>query len=118
MIVKILIAIMAVLHLYITWFEMFAWETKWKKIFSSFPDTLFAQTKSMAANQWLYNWFLAAGLIWSLCISDVLWANNIATFFLLCIAIAWIYGYFTVDKKIIFIQTIPAILTIVLLYIL
>ena len=61
----ILIAIIALLHIYILWFEMFAWTSRGPKIFGTFPKDLFEPTKSMAANQGLYNGFLAAGLIWS-----------------------------------------------------
>ena len=69
----------------------------------------------MAANQGLYNGFLAAGLIWSLCIDNLEWQTNVALFFLSCVAIAGVYGTFTVSKKILFVQTIPAIITILLI---
>ena len=65
---KILIAIIAALHLYIAWFEIFAWTTRGPAIFSSLPADLFSPTTAMAANQGLYNAFLAVGLIWSLLI--------------------------------------------------
>ena len=55
----------------IVWFEMFAWETRGKKVFKSFPEELFGQTKALAANQGLYNGFLAAGLIWTFFIQNV-----------------------------------------------
>ncbi len=113
--IKILIALIAALHLYILYFEMFAWETKGRKVFRSFPKELFGQTKVMAANQGLYNGFLAAGLIWTYFITNKEWSTNIALFFLGCIAVAGIYGAMTADKKIIFVQTIPAVLTIVLI---
>jgi putative membrane protein len=67
---------------------MFAWTTKGPKIFRGFPKKLFPATKSMAANQGLYNGFLAAGLIWTFFISNVTWQNNIAIFFLGCVTIA------------------------------
>ena len=114
-IIKIGISIMAVLHGYILWFEMFAWETKWKEIFTVLPEELFSQTVEMAANQWLYNWFLAAGLIWSLVIKDTRWSNNIALFFLACILIAWIYGAYTIDSKILFIQSIPSFIILIMI---
>ena len=113
--IKILIGLIAFFHLYILWFEMFAWETRGRKVFKSFPDELFAQTKVMAANQGLYNGFLAAGLIWTYFIQDVQWSMNVAIFFLACVAIAGIYGAFTADKKILFVQTIPAAITICLI---
>ena len=111
---KILTAIVALMHIYFLWLEMFAWTTKAKKVFRNFPSDLFEPTKSMAANQGLYNGFLAAGLIWSFFISDSLWAANVALFFLSCVAVAGIYGGYSVSKKIFFIQGIPAIIAIVL----
>lgn len=74
---NILIALVALLHLYFLWFEMFAWTTEGRKIFNNFPAELFEPTKSMAANQGLYNGFLAAGLIWTFFIQNTLWRENI-----------------------------------------
>lgn len=113
--ISILLSLIALIHLYILWFEMFAWETKGRKVFKSFPKELFAPTKSMAANQGLYNGFLAAGLIWSLLITDDIWQSYVALFFLACVAIAGIYGALTVERKILFVQTIPAAITIILI---
>lgn len=110
MIANILIGLVAAIHLYILWFEMFAWESRGPKAFSSFPRDLFAPTKSMAANQGLYNGFLAAGLLWTFFIGDPLWRDNIALFFLGCVAVAGVYGALTADKKIIFVQTVPGVL--------
>ncbi|MEL7161464.1 MAG: DUF1304 domain-containing protein, partial [Bacteroidota bacterium] len=62
----LIIGLIALVHLYILWFEMFAWESRGPKVFRAFPRDIFAPTKAMAANQGLYNGFLAAGLIWSL----------------------------------------------------
>ncbi|MEQ3662375.1 MAG: DUF1304 domain-containing protein [Flavobacterium sp.] len=106
---QVIIVIVALLHLYFLWLEMFVWTTKAYKVFRNFPKDLFEKTKTMAANQGLYNGFLAAGLIWSLFITDVVWSNNIALFFLTCVAIAGIYGAYSVSKKIFFVQGIPAI---------
>lgn len=115
LIIKILIGIVALEHLYIMYFEMFAWETIGKKTFRNFPKELFKPTKPLAANQGLYNGFLAAGLIWSLFICDKVWSNNIALFFLGCVATAGIYGAITASKKIFFFQALPALITIALL---
>jgi putative membrane protein len=112
---NILIGLVAFLHLYFLYFEMFAWTTLGKKIFRNFPSDLFEPTKSMAANQGLYNGFLAAGLIWTYFITDVNWSDHIALFFLACVAIAGIYGALTVTKKIFFIQAMPALITILLI---
>lgn len=111
---KILIAIVAVEHLYILWMEMFAWETKGKEVFkTALPAEMFKPTKGLAANQGLYNGFLAAGLLWSFFIADPKWQNNVALFFLSCVAIAGIYGAVSATKKIFFVQALPAILGIV-----
>ncbi|MRI01374.1 DUF1304 family protein [Kriegella sp. EG-1] len=114
-IINILIALVAFLHLYFLYFEMFAWTTKGPKIFKNFPKDLFEPTKSMAANQGLYNGFLAAGLIWTFFISDLNWKDNVALFFLGCVVIAGIYGAATVSKKIFVIQGLPALITILLI---
>ncbi|CAD7800347.1 hypothetical protein CHRY9390_00617 [Chryseobacterium aquaeductus] len=111
---KTLIAIVALEHLYILWMEMFAWETKGKKVFkTALPPEMFKPTKGLAANQGLYNGFLAAGLIWTFFIEDEKWQTNIALFFLSCITIAGIYGAVSATKKIFFVQALPAILGIV-----
>lgn len=111
-----LVAVIALLHVYIAWFEMFAWESRGPKIFSSFPADLFAQTTAMAANQGLYNLFLAIGLIWSLVISDTKWRANVATVFLLFVAVAGVFGAATVSAKILVVQTVPAVAALVLIY--
>ena len=111
---KILIALVAIEHLYILWMEMFAWETKGKEVFkAALPAEMFKPTKGLAANQGLYNGFLAAGLIWSLLIEDPKWQTNVSLFFLSCVAIAGIYGAISATKKIFFVQALPAILAII-----
>lgn len=110
---KILIAFVALEHLYIMYFEMFAWETIGKRTFKSIPENLFKPTKSLAANQGLYNGFLAAGLIWSLLIYNKGWSVNISIFFLVCVIIAGIYGAITASKRIFFVQALPAILALI-----
>nr|WP_297913035.1 DUF1304 domain-containing protein [uncultured Allomuricauda sp.] len=112
---KIFIGLVAVLHLYFLWLEMFVWTTVGKKVFRSFPKDLFEPTKTLAANQGLYNGFLAAGLIWSLFIENRIWQFNIALFFLACVLIAGIYGGLSVSKRIFIVQGTPALLGIVFL---
>lgn len=110
----ILTLVVAIEHLVILYIEMFAWETIGKKVFnSSLKPDLFSPTKTLAANQGLYNGFLSAGLIWSLAISDANWSINIRLFFLTCIAIAGTYGALTASKKIFIIQALPAIVAII-----
>lgn len=113
---QIIIGFVAFIHLYILWLEMFVWTTIGRKVFKNIPADMFKKTKVMAANQGLYNGFLAAGLLWSLFIEDEMWATNIALFFLNCVLIAGIYGAFSVSKRIFFIQGIPAILGILSLF--
>ena len=106
----ILIGLVALIHLYILWFEMFAWESRGPKVFRGFQRELFTPTKAMAANQGLYNGgFLAAGLIWTFFISNLEWKMNVSIFFLACVAVAGIYGAYSADK-ILYVQTVPAVL--------
>lgn len=113
---KILIAIVAIEHLYILYMEMFAWETLGKKTFKgSLADEMFKPTKKLAANQGLYNGFLSAGLIWSFFICDQIWARNVAVFFLGCVIVAGIYGALSASKKIFFVQALPAIIALIFL---
>ncbi len=114
-IINLLIGIIALLHLYFLYFEMFAWETIGKKTFRSLEPELFPKTKALAANQGLYNGFLAAGLIWTFFISNAEWKANVSLFFLGCVAVAGIYGALTASKKIFFIQALPALIAILLI---
>lgn len=113
-IANVLIGLVAFIHIYILWFEMFAWNTRGRKIFKKFPVELFDQTKALAANQGLYNGFLAAGLIWTYFISDPAWKINVSIFFLLCVSIAGIYGAVTADKKIFVVQALPALIALII----
>ena len=111
---KIITALVAFIHVYILWIEMFAWTTTGRKVFKNFPKDLFIPTKQMAANQGLYNGFLAAGLIWSLLISDGNLSCNVALFFLGCVTVAGMYGAVSVSKKIFIVQSVPALAGIIL----
>ena len=113
--IKIIVGLVAFIHVYIMAFEMFLWESKGPKIFKSFDKALFPKTKAMALNQGLYNGFLAAGLIWSFFISDIAWQANVALFFLACVFVAGIIGTFTVERKIFFIQSVPSLAGIILI---
>ncbi|KQX35810.1 hypothetical protein ASD04_13650 [Devosia sp. Root436] len=106
----VLVALVALLHLYILVLEMFLWTgPRGQKAFGLTPEFA-AQTKALAANQGLYNGFLAAGLIWSLVHPQPEFAWQIAMFFLACVAVAGIYGAATASRKILFIQTVPAVI--------
>ncbi|WP_293788488.1 DUF1304 domain-containing protein [uncultured Pedobacter sp.] len=113
---QILIGLVAFIHVYILWLEMFAWTTKAPQVFKTIPKDLFVPTKTLAANQGLYNGFLAAGLIWSLCINDHEWKMYVAIFFLCCVIIAGIYGAAMASKKILYVQSIPALVALILLH--
>jgi putative membrane protein len=111
-----LIGFVALEHLLFLYIEMFAWETRGRKVFKgALPQELFTPTKVLAANQGLYNGFLAAGLIWSLFITDPKWSAHVATFFLGCVIVAGIYGAVSASKKIFFVQAVPALLALLLL---
>ncbi len=109
---QIIVGCIAFIHLYILWLEMFAWTTRARKVFKTIPPEQFEKTKVMAANQGLYNGFLAAGLIWSLLISDAMWSKNVALFFAGSVLVAGIYGAITVSKRIFYVQSVPAIVAI------
>jgi len=115
---QLVIGLVALIHLYIVWLEMFAWTTKAPKVFRNFPKELFPPTKSLAANQGLYNGFLAAGLIWSLFICDPVWKLNVALFFLGCVFVAGVYGAATASKKILMVQSLPAAIGLILVLLL
>ncbi len=107
----ILTAIVALEHLYILYIEMFAWETRGAKVFEgALPKELFAQTKGLAANQGLYNGFLAAGLIWSFLIANAEWSYNVRLFFLGTVITAASYGAYRSSLSILWKQGLPAIL--------
>jgi len=110
----VLVALMALLHVYILVLEMFLWTTKrGRKAFGTTVE--FAEaSKVLAANQGLYNGFLAAGLGWAL-LSDGWEGYKIAMFFLGCILVAGIYGGLTANRRILFIQAIPALVTMIVL---
>ena len=107
----ILILFVAVLHLGFLTLEMFLWTKPFgRRTFSLTPE--FAQaSRVLAANQGLYNGFLAAGLIWSL----FLGANGygVKIFFLLCVIVAGIFGAFTVSRRILWIQALPGVIALV-----
>ena len=108
--ISILIGLIALAHFYILWFEMFAWTTRGPKVFRQFPADSFEKSKVLAANQGLYNGFLAAGLTWTFFIEDPQWQTNVALFFLGCVAVAGIYGSLTAAKKIFYLQASPAMI--------
>jgi putative membrane protein len=109
---NILIGLVAVLHLGFLALEMFFWDHPFgRKSFRMSADYSKASA-SLAANQGLYNGFLAAGLIWGLVTGDV----PVKFFFLICVLIAGIFGGFTAKRTILYIQALPALLALIALY--
>jgi putative membrane protein len=102
-----LTVLIGLLHVYILVMEMLLWETpRVRRVFGTTADFA-ASTKSMAANQGLYNGFLAAGLFWGLWQGET--GRDVVAFFLVCVVIAGVYGAATVSKRIFFVQALPAI---------
>ncbi|WP_218034888.1 DUF1304 domain-containing protein [Paenibacillus amylolyticus] len=114
MISIIFVALVAIEHFYIMVMEMFMWtRPRTMKTFNLTPE--FAKsTKSLAANQGLYNGFLAAGLIWGLVYPDAAVGQHIQIFFLACVIIAALYGGATSSRSIIIKQGLPAIIALLL----
>jgi len=106
----ILIGAVAALHVWILVLEMFLWTSpQGRRAFGTTPEFA-AATRVLAANQGLYNGFLAAGLIWALLLGLGAEGRAIALFFLACVAIAGLYGAATASRRILVIQTVPAVL--------
>ncbi|WP_291689122.1 DUF1304 domain-containing protein [Bradyrhizobium sp.] len=111
-----LVALVAALHLYFLVLEMFLW-TKPLGL-KTFRNSIEKATASavLAANQGLYNGFLAAGLAWGLVQGVPAFAFRIKTFFLLCVIVAGIYGAVTVSRRILYVQAAPAAVALILLW--
>jgi len=106
----VLIVLVAALHVYFLVLEMFLWRTPFGR--RTFRTTVEVAESSavLAANQGLYNGFLAAGLLWALVWYGVTGGRAILTFFLGCIVVAGVFGAVTVSKRILIVQTAPAVL--------
>jgi putative membrane protein len=106
----ILVGIVALEHIYILYLEMFAWTTpRVQRIFGTTP-TFASDSKALAANQGLYNGFLAAGLIWGIVYPQPDVGIQIKLFFLVCVLIAALYGGLTAKRSILFVQGGPALI--------
>jgi putative membrane protein len=112
---NLLTALVAALHIYFLVLEMFLWQKpQGLKTFKNTPEKA-EITAVLAANQGLYNGFLAAGLIWGLLHSAPAFAFQIKAFFLLCVIVAGAYGAATVSKRILYVQAAPAALALIVL---
>jgi putative membrane protein len=111
---NVLIALVALLHLYFLVLEMFLWDKPaGLRAFGHTPEAA-AASKVLAANQGLYNGFLAAGLIWGLSLGAA--GTSIKVFFLLCVLVAGLYGAATASRKFLFVQALPALIALVFVW--
>ena len=107
---KILVILVALEHLYFLYLEMFQWTAPaTMKAFGTSPEQA-ATSKTLAANQGLYNGFLAAGLIWGAIYPDAVIGHQIQIFFLACVLVAAAYGGLTVKRSIVMVQGLPALI--------
>lgn len=102
----VLIGLVAALHLYFLVLEMFLWTTPTGRRAFGLDAELAESTKTLAANQGLYNGFLVAGLGWGLVSGE----QDLRLFFLGCVVVAGVYGAATVSPKILYVQALPAVL--------
>jgi putative membrane protein len=110
---NIVVALVALIHVYILVLEMFLWDKP--AGLRAFGQSLQAATASkvLAANQGLYNGFLAAGLVWGLTLGAA--GTGVKVFFLACVLVAGLYGAATASRKILYVQALPAAIGLVLL---
>jgi putative membrane protein len=108
----VLTGLVAALHVYFLVLEMFLWATPFGAKTFKRPLEEMQQTKVLAANQGLYNGFLAAGLVWGL----VAGRADVKVFFLACVLVAGLYGAATASKKILYVQALPALVGLVLVF--
>jgi putative membrane protein len=111
LVAEILVLLVALLHVYILVLEMFLWDTPYgRRVFRLTPESA-AATKVLAANQGLYNGFLAAGLFWGLWLGS----QPVQVFFLLCVFAAGVFGGLTASRRILLVQALPPMVALVLL---
>ncbi|TFV77328.1 DUF1304 domain-containing protein [Bradyrhizobium frederickii] len=109
-------ALVAALHVFFLILEMFLWnKPQGLKVFRNTPEKA-EITKVLAANQGLYNGFLAAGLVWGLVHGNPAFAFQIKAFFLLCVIVAGAYGAATVSSRILMVQALPAVIALAALF--
>src|SRR3954454_564671 len=111
-----LVALVALLHVWFLVLEMFLWDKPLGLKTFRHSAAEAASSAVLAANQGLYNGFLAAGLAWGLLQSAPAFALEVKTFFLLCVMVAGIYGAATVSRRILYVQAAPAALALILLW--
>ncbi len=108
MLAAVLVALVALIHVYFLVLEMMLWDRPFgRRVFNTTPEFA-AASKALAANQGLYNGFLAAGLLWSLWLGPQ--GRPAALFFLACVVVAGVFGAITVSPRIFWVQALPALL--------
>lgn len=112
-IADIAVLAVALIHVWILVLEMFLWNTARGRASFGTEEQFAADSRSLAANQGLYNGFLAAGLVWGLVAADPV-GFQAKVFFLACVGVAGIYGAVTVSRRILFVQSVPALVALVL----
>jgi len=113
--IDLVVLFIAIEHMGFLYLEMFLWtKASGRKIFGNTKDDA-EKTKILAANQGLYNGFLSAGLLWGLFHPSVEVGSQIMLFFLLCVVIAGVYGGVTAKRTILYIQALPALITIIIM---
>ena len=108
-VVVVLLAVMTLEHVYFLYLEMFRWTSPATQKAFGITAAFAEESKTLAANQGLYNGFLAAGCLWAILAPPEL-QQPVAIFFASCILIAGIYGGVTVTRRILYIQALPAAL--------
>jgi putative membrane protein len=111
-IANVVVALVALLHVYFLVLEMFLWDKPaGLRAFGHTPEAA-AASKVLAANQGLYNGFLAAGLVWGLSLGAT--GTAVKVFFLSCVIVAGVYGAATASRKILFVQALPGLIALIL----
>ena len=111
---NLVVVIIALLHVYFLVLEMFLWTKPAGRRAFGLTAEFAEQSKTLAANQGLYNGFLAAGLIWGLSLGIA--GFNVKVFFLVCVLVAGTFGGLTASRKILWIQALPAVIALLLLF--
>ena len=112
----VMVTVVAALHVYFLVLEMFLWRKPLGLRTFRMTQEVADSSAVLAANQGLYNGFLAAGLLWGLVAYGVVAGKSILTFFLLCVIVAGVYGAATVSRRIFFVQSVPAAVALVLVW--
>ena len=112
LVANVLVALVAALHVYFLVLEMFLWDTpRGRRVFGTTPE-FSAASRSLAANQGLYNGFLAAGLVWGLLLGPG--GHAVKIFFLACVIVAGVFGAATASRKILWVQAVPGAIALLL----